>query len=69
MPDDFNAEDLSAEDIEDITAQSTAALEEATGITAIIQLINEYTDQHMLISVYSWDPEDVIDGESVGVCH
>lgn len=23
----------------------------------------------MLISVYSWDPEHVIDGESVGVCH
>ena len=23
----------------------------------------------MLISMYSWDPEDVIDGESVGICH
>jgi len=23
----------------------------------------------LLISVYSWDPELVLDGESVGVCH
>ena len=44
-------------------------MEEATGITAILDLIKGYTDQHMLISVYSWDPELVIDGESVGVCH
>ena len=31
--------------------------------------INKYTDSQMLVSMYSWEAEDVIDGESVGVCH
>ena len=42
---------------------------EASGITAIIEEINTYTDKEMMISMYSWDPEDVIAGESVGICH
>ena len=64
--------DLSAEDAaraEEITEELTEAAKESTGITELIKLINGYTDKYMLISVYSWDPELVIDGESVGVCH
>ena len=53
----------------DITKGLQDAAEEATGITQIIKAIETYTDQQMLISAYSWDPDHVIDGESVGVCH
>jgi len=44
------------------------AAEEATGLTAIIEEINKYTDTHMMISMWAWEPEDVIAGESAGVC-
>lgn len=54
---------------EDLAKEFSEATEEATGITAILKTIETYTDQEMLISIYSWDPEHVIDGESVGVCH
>ena len=44
-------------------------MEQASGITAIIDEINNYTDKEMMISMYSWDAKDVIANESVGICH
>ena len=55
--------------IDGISDEVKAGVEEASGITAIIDEINIYTDKEMMISMYSWDLEDVIAGESVGVCH
>ena len=44
------------------------AAEEATGITAIIDMIDSYTDAHMMVSLVAWEPEDVLPGESAGFC-
>ena len=52
-----------------MTEEVKAGVEEASGITAIIKDINTYTDKEMMISIYSWEPESVIAGESVGICH
>ncbi len=42
--------------------------ESAKGIQALIDSIDEYTDKHMMMSMWSWDPKDVRAGESVGIC-
>ncbi len=34
----------------------------------MIDSIDEYTDKHMMMSMWSWDPKDVRAGESVGIC-
>ena len=57
------------EKVEEVTEKLELNIEESTGIKAIIEEIYAYTDAQMLISMYSWEEGDVIDGESVGVCH
>ena len=38
------------------------------GIQALIETVQEYTEFQIMMSNWSWRPENVIAGESVGMC-
>ena len=63
------AAEATGDAIAGVSEEVKAGVEEASGITAIIEEINTYTNKEMMISMYSWEPEMLIAGESVGICH
>ena len=56
------------EAVDSLTNDVSTEVEEATGITKILEEIDKYTSMQLMVSMYSWNESDVQPGESVGIC-